>query len=83
MRIDILYNLSILFSRDHGSGIYKINVGPNRGMNVYCQMSSVSGCSGGGWTMVMKIDGSQVRVILKTDYDVIYSDRQICMYLSF
>ncbi|XP_028411771.1 uncharacterized protein LOC114534515 [Dendronephthya gigantea] len=26
---------------------------------VYCQMSSVSGCSGGGWTMVMKIDGSQ------------------------
>ncbi|XP_028416366.1 uncharacterized skeletal organic matrix protein 5-like [Dendronephthya gigantea] len=28
-------------------------------MNVYCQMSSVSGCFGGGWTMVMKIDGSQ------------------------
>ncbi|XP_028416363.1 uncharacterized protein LOC114540368 [Dendronephthya gigantea] len=41
------------------SGVYQISVGRNQVMNVYCQMSSVSGCSGGGWTMVMKIDGSQ------------------------
>ncbi|XP_028411772.1 uncharacterized protein LOC114534516 [Dendronephthya gigantea] len=41
------------------SGVYKISVGRNQVTNVYCQMSSVSGCSGGGWTMVMKIDGSQ------------------------
>ncbi|XP_028416369.1 uncharacterized skeletal organic matrix protein 5-like isoform X1 [Dendronephthya gigantea] len=41
------------------SGVYEISDGSNQVMNVYCQMSSVSGCSGGGWTMVMKIDGNQ------------------------
>ncbi|XP_028411770.1 uncharacterized protein LOC114534514 [Dendronephthya gigantea] len=41
------------------NGVYQISVGRNQVMNVYCQMSSVSGCSGGGWTMVMKIDGSK------------------------
>ncbi|XP_028416386.1 uncharacterized skeletal organic matrix protein 5-like isoform X2 [Dendronephthya gigantea] len=41
------------------SGVYEISAGSNQVMNVYCQMSPVSGCSGGGWTMVMKIDGSQ------------------------
>ena len=25
-------------------------------------MTSVSGCHGGGWTLVMKIDGSSVRL---------------------
>ncbi|XP_028419280.1 uncharacterized protein LOC114545131 [Dendronephthya gigantea] len=42
-----------------GSGVYQISVGQNQVMKVYCQMSSVSNCSGGGWTMVMKIDGNQ------------------------
>ncbi|XP_028416949.1 uncharacterized protein LOC114541161 [Dendronephthya gigantea] len=44
---------------NRGSGVYQISVGRNQVMNVYCQMSSVSGCSGGGWAMVMKIDGSK------------------------
>ncbi|XP_028411790.1 uncharacterized protein LOC114534527 [Dendronephthya gigantea] len=44
---------------NRGSGVYQIIVGRNQLMNVYCRMSSISGCSGGGWTMVMKIDGSQ------------------------
>ncbi len=26
----------------------------------YCQMTSLVGCAGGGWTMVMKVDGRQV-----------------------
>lgn len=30
----------------------------------YCQMTSLEGCAGGGWTMVMKIDGNKVFVIL-------------------
>ena len=51
---------SLLFSNS-SSGVYQITVGQNQVMNVYCQMSSVSNCSGGGWTMVIKIDGSQVR----------------------
>ena len=38
-------------------------------MNVYCKMSSVSGCSGGGWTMVMKIDGSRVRITEENSFD--------------
>ncbi|CAB4030191.1 Hypothetical predicted protein, partial [Paramuricea clavata] len=40
-----------------GSGVYQISVGNNQVINVYCQMTSVSSCYGGGWTMVMKIDG--------------------------
>ncbi|CAB4044410.1 Hypothetical predicted protein [Paramuricea clavata] len=40
------------------SGVYKISVGNNQVIDVYCQMTSVSGCKGGGWTLVMKIDGS-------------------------
>ncbi|XP_028408147.1 proprotein convertase subtilisin/kexin type 4-like [Dendronephthya gigantea] len=39
------------------SGLYQISVGQNQKTGVYCQMSSIPGCSGGGWTMVMKIDG--------------------------
>ncbi|CAB4012134.1 Hypothetical predicted protein [Paramuricea clavata] len=39
------------------SGVHKISVGNNKVINVYCQMTSVLSCSGGGWTMVMKIDG--------------------------
>ena len=33
-------------------------------MKVYCQMSSIANCSGGGWTMVMKIDGKKVRMVI-------------------
>ncbi|XP_028408148.1 neuroendocrine convertase 2-like [Dendronephthya gigantea] len=39
------------------NGLYQISVGQNQKTDVYCQMSSIPGCSGGGWTMVMKIDG--------------------------
>ena len=40
-----------------GSGVYQISVGNNQHTSVYCRMSSISGCQGGGWTLVMKIDG--------------------------
>ena len=46
-----------------GSGIYDIYLGNNQFVKMYCQMSSVSSCSGGGWTMVMKIDGSYVSLL--------------------
>ena len=56
-------NLVILLSTfcNNSNGIYQISVGQNKVINVICQMSSVSGCSGGGWTVVMKINGSKVR----------------------
>jgi hypothetical protein len=41
----------------------------------YCQMTSLAGCAGGGWTMVMKVDGSQVE-FLKT---AAVSERFNCM----
>ncbi|CAB4026878.1 Hypothetical predicted protein, partial [Paramuricea clavata] len=40
----------------------------------YCQMTSLAGCAGGGWTMVMKVDGSQQNTF---DYSSSYwSDMQ-------
>ena len=30
----------------------------------YCHMTEISGCGSGGWTLVMKIDGSKVKIIL-------------------
>ena len=27
---------------------------------MYCQMTTLPGCESGGWTMVMKMDGTQV-----------------------
>ena len=26
----------------------------------YCHMENIEGCGGGGWTLVMKIDGAKV-----------------------
>ena len=54
------YRIFRLSYSNKGSGVYQISVGNNKVINVYCQMTSVSSCSGGGWTMVMKIDGSSV-----------------------
>ena len=50
------------YHSNKGSGVYQISIGNNQHTNVYCQMTSVSGCYGGGWTLVMKIDGSSVRL---------------------
>ena len=40
-------------------GVYKIRSPSivNGYSNVYCHMTSLPGCSGGGWTLVMKING--------------------------
>ena len=29
-------------------------------VQVYCHMAEIPGCDGGGWTLVMKINGSKV-----------------------
>ncbi|CAB4018812.1 Hypothetical predicted protein, partial [Paramuricea clavata] len=42
-----------------GNGVYLIRTGVNEHTKTYCQMSSLPGCSGGGWTLVMKIDGKK------------------------
>ena len=57
----IRLSLIIYSYSNKGSGVYQISIGNSQHTNVYCQMTSVSGCHGGGWTLVMKIDGSLVR----------------------
>ena len=53
--------LSVSFS-DAKHGVYKIKSPStfNGYSNVYCHMTSLPGCSGGGWTLVMKINGKKV-----------------------
>ena len=55
--IILLFHLSY---SNKGSGVYDISVGNNEVIKAYCRMTSVSGCSGGGWTLVMKIHGASV-----------------------
>ena len=31
---------------------------------VYCHMTEIARCGSGGWTLVMKIDGNKVKIIL-------------------
>ncbi|XP_028396199.1 uncharacterized protein LOC114520172 [Dendronephthya gigantea] len=42
------------------NGVYKLqnNVSLEQ-YDVYCHMDAISGCGGGGWTLVMKIDGKK------------------------
>ena len=53
----------MVYFSDAQDGVYKIET--NTAINltkVYCQMTSLHGCSGGGWTMVMKINGTKVHI---------------------
>ncbi|XP_046853396.1 uncharacterized protein LOC124446603 [Xenia sp. Carnegie-2017] len=54
-------------SKKHGS--YKIKIAESGFANVYCHMTSLPGCSEGGWTLVMKIYGLKVRLDLKKRND--------------
>ena len=49
------------FTRSKGNKEYLLNVGSAK-IPVYCHMTKhgLDACGGGGWTLVMKIDGSQV-----------------------
>lgn len=48
------------------NAVYRIETDTNTGYtDVYCQMTSLSGCPGKGWTMVMKINGQKVLCVEK------------------
>ena len=54
-------------------GVYRVQANTFSGYTgTYCQMSALKGCVGGGWTMVMKIDGNKV----STRHAVEFYDRQ-------
>ena len=58
-RINIV---DIFAFRDAPDGVYNIlENGKISATKTYCQMTSLPGCVGGGWTLVMKIDGNKVR----------------------
>ncbi|PFX25828.1 uncharacterized skeletal organic matrix protein 5-like [Stylophora pistillata] len=44
--------------RAYGDKAFPLHVGGKQ-IPVYCQMTPLEGCGGGGWTMVMKIDGAK------------------------
>lgn len=53
--------LSVLCYSKAKNGPFKIKTNTTLGTShIYCQMTSLPGCDGGGWTMVMKIDGNKV-----------------------
>ncbi len=50
----------LLFIRSKGNKDYPLKVG-SASIPVYCHMTDDLGaCGGGGWTLVMKIDGTKV-----------------------
>jgi len=50
----------VLFSRSEGNKAYTLKVGSVE-IPIYCHMAGDLGaCGGGGWTLVMKIDGNKV-----------------------
>ena len=55
---DICHDCLPLLNRSFLSRVYKITFGSQE-LPVYCHMGDF-GCGDGGWTMVMKIDGSKV-----------------------
>ena len=55
----ILFIFISYFSRVKKDKAYSI-VMDSREVQVYCHMTDIPGCNGGGWTLVMKLDGSKV-----------------------
>jgi hypothetical protein len=66
-RIVVLYivDFSISFLSLYSeakSGVYKIQAETKSNFTkVYCEMTSLGECTEGGWTLMMKINGSQVK----------------------
>lgn len=56
-----LINWFLCIISDLANGVYNIQTEYGTGKTkTYCQMTSLKGCAGGGWTMVMKINGNKV-----------------------
>ena len=59
--------LSSLF-RGSADGAYTIFGGTANEARVFCDMTGAStGCNGGGWTLVMRIDGHKVYITVVTE----------------
>ena len=60
--------LIVHFFRFSGSksGAYYLKTKEPKAALTYCHMEEISGCGGGGWTLVMKINGAKVEKAYKT-----------------
>ena len=65
-------HMIVLFS-SLSNGVYQLrnNDFLKKEYQAYCHMTEISGCGSGGWTLVMKIDGNKVMIIL---YQGIFSE---------
>ena len=55
--------------RSTGNKAYPLLLGSSLELDVYCHMTNdLAGCGGGGWTLVMKIDGDKVKQKCKSPH---------------
>jgi hypothetical protein len=55
------YHISNILFSNLKNGIYYLQAkASSQKYPVYCQMTGIPGCGGGGWTLVMKTDGHEV-----------------------
>ena len=52
-----------MLHRESKSGAYYVKTEEGGIAHNYCHMEDIAGCGGGGWTLVMKIDGKKVRIL--------------------
>ena len=56
--------LFYFINRESKSAAYFLKIEDGEVARTYCHMESIQGCGGGGWTLVMKIDGAKVSFTL-------------------
>ena len=56
--------LCYFINRESKSAAYFLKTEDEVVARTYCHMENIQGCGGGGWTLVMKIDGAKVSFIL-------------------
>ena len=50
-------------------GVYEIQLSEtSEKYNAYCHMSELDQCTGGGWTLIMKIDGNKASGLVCSSY---------------
>ena len=70
------------FYRNAKNGFYRIRDSSNGTTKTYCQMTSLKGCSGGGWTLVMKTDGRKVCTRKETCSDIKTGLYRLILHMS-
>ena len=50
----------LMLHRESKSGAYYLKTDEGGVAQTYCHMEDIVECGGGGWTLVMKIDGEKV-----------------------